>query len=109
MEGAGVHHPTTIQPPEGCQESRGLKVGDAFIFNHDNSVSGTYRLCRVLVTQDHTGNREIKVRVSYRECCGVKARGQGPPTIIKDKTQKLALLMPLAGRQQQDRGWNHRS
>ena len=73
-----------------------LKVGDVCILNHDNLVCGTYRLCRVLATQDHTGDRENKVRVSYRECCGVKARGQGPPTIIKIETQKLALLVPAA-------------
>ena len=66
------------------------------ILNHDNLVCGTYRLCRVLATQDHTGNLENKVRVSYRECPGVKARGQGPPSIIKVKTQMLALLVPAA-------------
>ena len=78
-------------------------MGDAYILNHDNSVCGTYRLCRVLATQDLTGDRENKVKVSYRECRGVTAHGHVPPTTIEVELQKLALLVPAAEMKLQER------
>ena len=81
-------------PPYGHLTKRhtGLKVGDVCLFNHDNKVCGTYRLCRVLSTTISTGGLARKVKVGYRE------RGAGekykPLIEVEIDVQRLVLLVP---------------
>ena len=51
-------------------------------------------MCPVLSTQDLTGDRARKVKVSYRECCAGETHRYEPPTVIEVKVQRLALLVP---------------
>ena len=73
-----------------------LAVGDVCLFNQDNDVCGTYKLCQVLQNKISTRGQMRTVKEGYEEDCSLAGRKNKstPRKEIVVGVQRLELLMP---------------